>query len=183
MKNPFIENVLLDPSRILRLMICLAALVAMLWMPAVAAWIGVVLLDRLYLVKGRKKRCDEPQGVSQDKTQNQKQFIPIELQEKPMTQEEADRRARQWWSVSTADKPSGEEQVAEVLSEISCCDPSIHSCNLNEYKSLKLPTEAMVLNSLRNILREEGIAADLTPDNELLVSWGQDQDGLEVGCA
>ena len=106
MKKPFIVNVISNPSRILRLMICLAALAAMLWMPAVAAWIGVVLLDRLYLVKGRKKRCDEPQGVSQDKTQNQKQFIPIELQEKPMTQEEADRRARQWWSVSTADKPS-----------------------------------------------------------------------------
>ena len=26
-------------------------------------------------------------------------------------------------------------------------------------------------------------AVDTTPDNELLVSWGQDQDGLEVGCA
>ena len=71
----------------------------------------------------------------------------------------------------------------ELLSCIANEDPSIHTCLLNDHEELRLPTEALVLSKLIEIFRENGIAADFTADEQVIVSWGQDSNGVEVGMA
>ena len=190
-------------DRLIRLGICLVILLILLRMQAVAVWILVAAIDRYFLAKNQKisiakiknwctsvlqrlilvinQHGDSAQP--ENCTEDQVSFIPSDLVEKPLSQEEADQKAQEWWDSQAIDGSSGEEKIYEILAEIANSNPSIHSCNLSDYKALKLPTSVSVLNSLLEILRKEGLAADLTPDNELLVSWGQDQTGVEIGQA
>lgn len=107
-------------------------------------------------------------------------FVPETLCVQPISEGKAEQLANAWWS-GTDGGEAGEERLAELLSSISSKDPTKHTCLLNEYEELRLPAEVPVLSALIAILNENGIAADLTEDEQLIVSWGQTLDGLEAG--
>lgn len=110
-------------------------------------------------------------------------FVPDSLCQQTLDPDEAMNRAQVWWSEEDVDGYTGEMRLAELLANIASEDPTIHTCLLNDYEELRLPTEAPVLLALTHIFRENGIAADCTPDDQVVVSWGQDTNGLEAGMA
>lgn len=107
-------------------------------------------------------------------------FVPESLCVRPVSEEEAVQIATAWWSEEN-EYGTGEDRLAELLSSIANKNPTKHTCLLNEYEELRLPVEVPVLSALIAILEENGIAADLTEDGQLIVSWGQSMDGLEAG--
>lgn len=127
----------------------------------------------------KKKKSPSPQEQEQPTIL----FLPDSLCQQTLDPDEAMNRAQAWWTQEDVDGCTGEMRLAELLANIASEDPTIHTCLLNDYEELRLPTEAPVLLALTHIFRENGIAADCTPDDQVVVSWGQDTNGLEAGMA
>ena len=127
----------------------------------------------------KKKKAPSPQEQEQPTIL----FLPESLCKQILDPDEAMNRAQAWWTQEDVDGCTGEMRLAELLANIASEDPTIHTCLLNDYEELRLPTEAPVLLALTHIFRENGIAADCTPDDQVVVSWGQDTNGLEAGMA
>lgn len=127
---------------------------------------------------------DEPSPDAPHNEAPAMQFIPEQLCKRELSPEEAQSQAEAWWnSKDEEDGSTGESRLMDLLSCIANEDPSIHTCLLNDHEELRLPTEALVLSKLIEIFRENGIAADFTADEQVIVSWGQDSNGVEVGMA
>ena len=109
-------------------------------------------------------------------------FLPSSVCKRPLTPEEAQKQADAWWNTEDEDGNSGADRLAELIDSVSE-DPTIHTCLLNEHKELRLPAEALVLKKLIEIFQKNGLAADFTADEEVIISWGQDTDGKEAGMA
>lgn len=129
---------------------------------------------------------EEKFGASEDRTAKPSApapllFLPASICMQAINNEQAAEKAAAWWN-DEDETGSGEEKLAELISSIVTEDPTKSTCLLNEYRDeLRLPVEAPVLSALIEILKENGIAADLTADEELIISWGQTMDGLEAG--
>lgn len=108
------------------------------------------------------------------------QFIPESLQKKSLSDEDARQLAEKWWSSADENGETGEMRLTDLIANICSEDPSIHTALISGEKELRLPTEALAISYLIEIFRKNGIAADLTPDDELVISWGQSEDGAEV---
>jgi len=107
-------------------------------------------------------------------------FIPKALCKRSLTDEDARNLAKSWWFDADENGDTGETRLMNVISNICSEDPSIHTALISGEKELRLPTEALAISYLIEIFKENGIAADVTPDDEVIISWGQDENGAEV---
>lgn len=107
-------------------------------------------------------------------------FIPKAFCKRILTDEDARKLATSWWCDADENGDTGETRLMNLISTICSEDPSIHTALISGEKELRLPTEALAISHLIEIFKENGIAADLTPDDEVIISWGQDENGAEV---
>lgn len=108
------------------------------------------------------------------------EFIPKSLQKRSLSDEDARQQAESWWNDADENGETGEMRLTDLIANICSEDPSIHTALISGKSELRLPTEALVISYLIEIFRKNGIAADHTPDDELIISWGQSEDGAEV---
>lgn len=136
------------------------------------AWIAADFLRVDDQIPNKKSECP-PQSSCEG-------FIPKALCKRSLTDEDARKLAKSWWFDADENGDTGETRLMNLISNLCSEDPSIHTALISGEKELRLPTEALAISHLIEIFKENGIAADLTPDDEVIISWGQDENGAEV---
>lgn len=110
-------------------------------------------------------------------------FVPTRLCKPVMTKEAAHATALAWWEEEGSDGMTGMQQISDLLAAIACNDPTKHTAVLNEHDELGLPTGQLVLSELVNIMKANGIDADISADSDIIVFWNQYEDGTEAAQA
>lgn len=109
-------------------------------------------------------------------------FMPSYACKQEMSVDRAMKLAEAWWKNAGADGITGAGRVEDLIQQLSTEKPGNHTAILTEYADrLELPTDELVLAQLIKVVKADGLAAELSEDGNLIILWGQDDNGREAG--